>query len=58
MQAVRAVILLLLLTAAGAFVLFVLTGQARYKWFGLRTLKWTLTAAAFFFAVLILERVV
>jgi hypothetical protein len=52
----RWAILLLLLTAAVSFALFVGTGRTGYKAFGLRTLKWTLLAAACFFAVLILER--
>jgi hypothetical protein len=52
----RWAMMLLLLTAAASFVFYVGTGQARYKRFGLRLLKWTLIAAFGFFAVLILER--
>jgi hypothetical protein len=52
----RWAILLLLLTAAVSFALFVGTGQPGYKAFGLRTLKWTLLAAGCFFTVLVLER--
>jgi hypothetical protein len=48
---------LLLLAAALSFVLFIATGQVRFKRFGLTVLKWTLTAAFGFFAVLILDRV-
>ena len=52
----RWVMLLLLLTAAVLFAFFAGTGQARYKRYGLVTLKWTLIAAFVFFAVLILEQ--
>ncbi len=53
----RWLILLLLLGAVVSFSFFIATGQARFKVFGLRTLKWTLIAAFGFFAVLILERI-
>ena len=43
--------------AVVSFSFFVATGQARFKQYGLRILKWTLIAAFGFFAVLILERV-
>ena len=49
--------MLLLLAAVVCFMLYVGTGQPRFKHFGLRVLKWTLIAAFGFFAVLILERV-
>ena len=45
------------LAAAVLFVFYAGTGQARYKRWGLITLKWTLIAAFGFFAVLILERI-
>jgi hypothetical protein len=48
---------LALLSAAVSFGCFALTGQERYKRFGLRVLQWTLVAAFAFFGVLILERV-
>jgi hypothetical protein len=51
---------LILLTLIGAAVLFAFyagTGQPQYRRWGLLTLKWTLLAAAGFFAVLILERI-
>ena len=50
-------LILLLLCAGVSFVFFVATGQARFKHFGLQTLKWTLIAAFGFFAVLVLERI-
>lgn len=53
----RWLILVLLLAAGVSFALYIGTGQARFKVFGLRVLKWTLIAAFGFFAVLILERV-
>ena len=53
----RWLILVLLLAAGVSFALYIGTGQARFKQFGLRVLKWTLIAAFGFFAILILERV-
>lgn len=53
----RWVVLLALLSAAVSFGCFAITGQARYKRYGLQVLKWTLVAAFAFFGVLILERV-
>jgi hypothetical protein len=52
----RWLILLLLLGAAVSFAFYAGTGQARFRRWGLLTLKWTLIAAGGFFAVLILER--
>ena len=52
----RWAILLLLLAAGVSFAFYAGTGQARFRRFGLVTLKWTLLAAFGFFAVLILER--
>jgi len=53
----RWLILLLLIGAAVMFAFYVGTGQARYRRWGLLTLKWTLLAAFGFFAVLVLERI-
>ena len=53
----RWLILLLLLGAVVSFIFYAGTGQARYKRYGLITLKWTLIAGLGFFLVLILERV-
>ena len=58
MAFLRALFLLLLLTAGGFFVCFLATGQQHCKQHGLRVLRWTLVAAFFFFGVLILERMV
>lgn len=52
----RWAMLLLLLAAAVLFAFYAGTGQARYRRYGLITLKWTLIAAFAFFAVLILEQ--
>ena len=56
MPVVRALVLLLLAAALVLFALFALTGQARYKTWGLVVLKWTLFAGFGFFAVLIFQR--
>jgi hypothetical protein len=53
----RWLIFLLLLIAGVSFAFYAGTGQARYKRYGLLTLKWTLLAAFGFFGVLILERI-
>ena len=53
----RWLILLLLLGALTSFIFYAGTGQARYKRYGLITLKWTLIAGLGFFVVLILERI-
>jgi len=53
----RSIVLLLLLGAALSFALYAVTGQERFKRFGLNILKWTLIAAFGFFAVLIVQRV-
>ena len=52
----RWAILLLLLAAGVSFAFYAGTGQARFKRFGLVTLKWTLLVAFGFFLVLVLER--
>jgi len=53
----RWTMLLLLLCAGVSFACFVVTGQPRFKWWGLRIVQCAMIAAALFFAVLILERV-
>jgi hypothetical protein len=52
----RGLLLLFLLGSAVAFLFYAITGQARYKRFGLITLTWTLIAGFGFFVVLIVER--
>ncbi|MCM3562574.1 MAG: hypothetical protein ACO1OR_04780 [Hydrogenophaga sp.] len=52
----RWAVLLLLLAAGVCFALYIGTGQARYRTWGLVILKWTVLAALGFFAVLAMER--
>jgi hypothetical protein len=52
----RWAILLFLIVAGVCFAFYAATGEARFRHYGLVTLKWTLIAAFGFFAVLILER--
>ena len=56
MQALRWLILVPLIASVVCFMLFVVTGQAKFKRIGLTVLKWTLAAAFVFFAVLIFDR--
>ena len=56
MAIARALVLLLLLTAAGFFAFYAATGEVRYRRFGLVILKWTVIAGLFFFAVLFITR--
>ena len=57
MLILRWLILLLLLTSLGCFAFFAFTGEARYRRRGLFILKWTLSLAFVFFAVLMAQRV-
>ncbi len=57
MTLIRTLVFLLLASAAVSFAFYAVTGQIRYRRFGLVTLKWTLAAAFLFFAVLIAQRV-
>ena len=52
----RWLLILLMLAAGACFALFALTGQPRFKRYGLLILKWTLVSAFGFFAVLTVER--
>ena len=56
MQALRWLILVPLIASVVCFMLFAVTGQAKFKHIGLLVLKWTLAAAFVFFAVLIFDR--
>ena len=53
----RWLLLALLLGSAVSFLFYALTGQERFKRYGLVTLKWTLIAGIIFFVVLIVERI-
>ncbi len=52
----RWLLILLMLAAGACFALFAITGQIRFKRYGLLILKWTLVSAFGFFAVLTVER--
>lgn len=56
MQALRWLILVPLIASVVCFMLFAVTGQAKFKRIGLVVLKWTLAAAFVFFGVLIFDR--
>jgi hypothetical protein len=56
MLLLRGLLLLFLLGAVVSCLLYALTGQPRYKRYGMVTLKWTLIAGFGFFVVLIVER--
>ncbi|HUR88862.1 MAG TPA: hypothetical protein VMZ74_07245 [Ramlibacter sp.] len=56
MAVFRFLMLLLLVASAVSFVLYAVTGQARYRKIGLRVLVSALAAGFVFFAVLIVER--
>ena len=57
MLLIRWLILLPLLVAIGAFVVYAVTGRQRYRLFGLRVFRVTLAAAVVMFAVMIYDRV-
>ncbi len=52
----RLALFALLLAAGACFALYIGTGKAHYRQWGLVILKWTVFAALGFFAVLIAER--
>ena len=52
----RWAVMLLLIAAGVCFALYIGTGQAHYRSWGLVILKWTVIAALGFFGVLVLER--
>jgi hypothetical protein len=53
----RWLILLFLLGAAVSFAAFVVTGDQRFKRYGLIILKWTVATTLVFFAVLAMQRI-
>jgi hypothetical protein len=53
----RWLILLFLLAAAVSFATFAVTGDQRFKRYGLIILKWTVVTTLVFFAVLALQRI-
>jgi hypothetical protein len=52
----RWLVLLLLVAGLLCFAMYVGTGQQRWRFLGIRVVKWTVIAALGFFAVLLLER--
>ena len=56
MLLIRTLLMLLLVAAGVSFACYVITGQPRFKRFGLVILKWTILAAMGFFGVLIVQR--
>lgn len=52
----RWILLLLLVAGLISFAMYLGTGQARYRIFGIRVVKWAVVAGLGFFAVLVLER--
>jgi hypothetical protein len=54
----RALLLLLLLAGAGCFVAYAITGEPKYRAWGLRFVKWAVAAGLLFFAVLIAMRLI
>jgi hypothetical protein len=58
MLAFRIVFGLLLASGLACFVIYALSGQVHWRRLGWLIIKWTLVAAAGFFAVLIVQRFV
>lgn len=58
MLAARALLLILALAAVLAFGAYIVTGQTRFRRWGLTILKWTLGTAVVFFATLIISRAI
>jgi hypothetical protein len=56
MLVLRWLILVPLIASVVCFMLFAVTGQAKFKRIGLVVLKWTLAAAFVFFGVLTFDR--
>jgi disulfide bond formation protein DsbB len=46
----------LLIAGLLCFVMYIGTGQTRWRTLGIRIVKWTVVAALVFFAVLLIER--
>lgn len=58
MIAFRIVFGLLLASGLACFLMYAISGQAHWRRLGVIIVKWTLVAAAGFFAVLIAQRVI
>ena len=53
MAAFRALLLLMLVAGAACFAAYAVSGQTRYRHYGIRLVQWTIVAGLAFFAVLI-----
>lgn len=51
----RTLVLLLLLASVVSFAFYIVTGDLRYRRFGLTVLKWTVAAGLVFFAGMAIE---
>ena len=58
MRLVRVVLLLVLLAAAGCFALYAVSGQVRYRRYGLVLVRAVVIAGLLFFGVLIAQRLI
>jgi hypothetical protein len=58
MPVFRFLLFVLLLAALGCFGYYTVSGDKRYRYVGVRLVKWTVLAALAFFAVLIIERLI
>ena len=56
MAVFRALLLLMLLAGAACFAAYAISGQTRYRGYGLRLVRWTVLTGLAFFAVLIVQR--
>jgi hypothetical protein len=56
MAAFRALLLLMLLAGVACFAAYAVSGQIRFRRYGLRLVQWTVIAGLAFFAVLIALR--
>lgn len=52
----RTLVLLLLLASIGLFALYAVTGDVRYRRYGLMVLKWTVAAGLLFVVGMFIER--
>lgn len=52
----RALLLLTLVAGAACFAIYAVSGQTRYRVYGVRLVSWTVVAGLAFFAVLIVQR--
>jgi len=52
----RAIVFFLLVAGLLSFAMYIGTGNKKWRFFGIRIIKWTVVAVLGFFAVLLLER--